>query len=136
MHIAKAVEMLKVHEGLRLKPYRCTTGRLTIGYGRNIEDCGIVKEEAEFLLIADIVRSEKELCGIFHKFNKFTNNRKAALIDMLFNLGKPRFKNFHNMIKSIKAGDWNSAAGEALDSLWAKQVGNRANEIAGMLRKG
>ena len=25
------------HEGLRLKPYRCTAGKLTIGYGRNLD---------------------------------------------------------------------------------------------------
>ncbi len=24
------------HEGLRLKPYRCTAGKLTIGIGRNL----------------------------------------------------------------------------------------------------
>ena len=36
-------EQLVRHEGLRLKPYRCTAGKLTIGIGRNLDDCGISK---------------------------------------------------------------------------------------------
>ena len=38
------------------------------------------------------------------------------------------------MIAAIKAGDWDRAAIEALDSRWAAQVGDRATEIAAMLR--
>ncbi|MFA6660842.1 MAG: lysozyme, partial [Bacilli bacterium] len=34
-------EQLVRHEGLRLKPYRCTADKLTIGIGRNLDDCGI-----------------------------------------------------------------------------------------------
>ncbi len=132
----KALEMLKTHEGLRLKPYRCTAGRLTIGYGRNIQDNGITEEEAIIMLMADILIAERELCEIFKGFEYFSVGRKAALIDMIFNLGKSRFLIFRNMIKAINNNDWKDAAGEALDSLWAKQVGSRANEIAGMLRKG
>lgn len=29
-------EQLVRHEGLRLRPYRCTAGKLTIGIGRNL----------------------------------------------------------------------------------------------------
>ena len=52
---------LKEDEGLRLKPYRCTAKKLTIGYGRNIEDVGITEEEANHLLLNDIGETEKEL---------------------------------------------------------------------------
>ena len=47
-------EQLVRHEGLRLKPYRCTAGKLTIGIGRNLDDCGISKTEAYVLLENDI----------------------------------------------------------------------------------
>ena len=40
------LERLVQHEGLRLKPYRCTAGKLTIGVGRNLEDKGLIKEGA------------------------------------------------------------------------------------------
>jgi lysozyme len=39
-------KQLVIHEGLRLKPYRCSSNKLTIGIGRNIEDVGITEEEA------------------------------------------------------------------------------------------
>jgi lysozyme len=45
------------YEGLRLKPYRCTAGKLTIGIGRNLDDCGISQTEAYVLLENDIPRS-------------------------------------------------------------------------------
>ena len=38
------------HEGLRLEPYTCTAGKLTLGVGRNIEDRGISKETAMQML--------------------------------------------------------------------------------------
>ena len=136
MYFKKAIEMLKTHEGLKLKLYRCTAGRLTIGYGRNIQDNGITENEALFLLAADIFTTEVELHEIFKDFDGFTDNRKAALIDMMFNLGKTRFLLFRDMIKSINDSDWDSAAGEAMDSLWAGQVGQRASIIAGMLKRG
>ena len=46
-------EQLLRHEGLRLKPYRCTAGKLTIGIGRNLDDCGISQKEAYALLDND-----------------------------------------------------------------------------------
>ena len=42
------------HEGLRLTPYHCTGGKLTIGYGRNLDDVGISRSEAEILREHDI----------------------------------------------------------------------------------
>ena len=37
----RLIAMLQRHEGLRLKPYKCTAGKVSIGYGRNLEDVGI-----------------------------------------------------------------------------------------------
>jgi hypothetical protein len=50
-------ELLSRFEGLRLKPYRDTVGKLTIGFGRNLEEKGISQLEAEFLLYQDIEQS-------------------------------------------------------------------------------
>lgn len=134
MNYAKAIKMTKRHEGLRLKPYLCTANKLTIGYGRNIEDVGITEHEASFLLHSDILNAKKELKEIFSKFGWFSNNRQTALVCMMFNLGKTRFLKFKKMIEAIKNNNWERAAVEALDSKWAKQVGNRAIEIAELLK--
>lgn len=55
------LNQLRSHEGLRLKPYRCTSNKLTIGYGRNIEDNGITIDEAEYLLNNDVDKCIKQL---------------------------------------------------------------------------
>ena len=56
------------HEGLRLKPYRCTAGKLTIGIGRNLDDCGISQTEAYLLLENDIRNCEKQFWMRFLRF--------------------------------------------------------------------
>jgi len=84
----KIKELLIKHEGLKLKPYICPAGKLTIGVGRNIEDNGISKDEAMYLLENDIKRCEKELREIFNDFDSLPDNIKIALIDMIFNMGE------------------------------------------------
>ena len=131
------VSMLKRHEGFRSKPYYCTAGKLTIGYGRNLDDVGITEVEAGFLLKVDALRATDDAGDIFPNILSYTENRQIAIINMLFNLGKTRFLGFSDMIKAIKRNDWISASIEALDSKWArKDVGMRAIEIANLLKKG
>jgi len=50
MNIKKIADQITTHEGLRLKPYHCPAGKLTIGIGRNLEDKGITEKEALMLL--------------------------------------------------------------------------------------
>lgn len=130
------ISMLKRNEGFRSKPYRCTADKLTIGYGRNLDDIGITEVEAEFLLKVDAMRATDGAGDIFPKILDYTENRQIAIINMVFNLGKTRFKKFEKMISAIHIGDWESAANEAMDSRWYGQVGIRAHEIVNLLREG
>jgi len=135
--IAKAKRLIKKHEGLRLLPYICPSGKLTIGYGRNLEDVGITTMEAELLLQHDIVRIEKEAKEVFKKvWNELDDIRKAVIVDMLYNLGFSRFIKFKKFIAAVKKKDFDTAAKEMLDSLWAKQVKSRATELAELMKKG
>ena len=132
-------KMLIRHEGLRLKPYRDTVGKLTIGVGRNLDDVGISEQEALFMLEVDIDRCSAQVLK-YIKQNcpdlTITFARHAALVDMCFNMGMPRLRKFKRMLAAIEKGDWDTAALEALNSKWADQVGARAKEIAEMLRTG
>ena len=38
-------KLISLHEGLRLGVYRCPAGKLTIGFGRNLEDKGIISKK-------------------------------------------------------------------------------------------
>jgi len=125
------------HEGLRLKPYRCTAGKLTIGIGRNLEDRGISQKEAYAMLERDIQDCEQWLIDeIPEIYNKLDEVRQSVLLNMCFNLGIKGLLEFKNTLAFIDAGDWERAANGMLASKWAKQVGRRAIELSELMRKG
>ena len=125
------------HEGLRLKPYRCTAGKLTIGYGRNLDDKGISKSEAYELLANDIRSCGEQLIDeIPEIYSGLDEVRKSVLLNMCFNLGIGGLLEFKNTLAFVAAGDWERAANGMLASKWAKQVGHRAIELSELMRKG
>ena len=132
----KLIEQLKRHEGLRLKPYRCSAGKLTIGIGRNIEDNGIREREAEYMLINDITDCIDELDAAFDWFAYLSPARADALINICFNIGLPRLLGFKKALYNMEQGFFNKAADEFLDSRWHLQVGARAVELADQIRTG
>ena len=124
------------HEGLELKPYRCTAEKLTIGVGRNIEDRGITEDEARYLLKNDIKIVEDELLEKKPVVAGLDAVRQRVLVDMGFNLGIPTLLKFQNMWAAIEEEDFTSAAEEAMDSKWAKQVGRRAERLCQAMATG
>ncbi len=125
------------HEGLRLKPYRCTAGKLTIGIGRNLDDRGISQKEAYAMLERDIQDCDQWLIDeIPDVYKKLDEVRQSVLLNMCFNLGIKGLMEFKNTLAFIKAGDWERAANGMLASKWAKQVGRRAIELSELMRKG
>lgn len=128
------LERIKEHEGLRLKPYRCTAGKLTIGYGRNIEDRGISREEAEYLLVNDIANCKAQVLKEFPWSVGLDNARREVLIEMCFQLGINRLSLFTKMLRALQSGNYAKAADEMLDSAWHKQTPKRAETLANIMR--
>lgn len=128
-------EMLIRHEGLKLKPYKCTAGKLTIGVGRNLDDNGITEAEAIMMLKYDIEVARSALLR-YGWFVTMDSIRQEAIINMVFNLGMTRFLQFKKTIAHLQNKEWNLAADEMLRSKWAEQVGNRAKEIAKIIVTG
>lgn len=129
----KLIEQLKKHEGIRLKPYKCTAGKLTIGVGRNIEDRGISEDEAEYMLQNDIDICMHELSKNLPFFYGIPEVAQIVLIDMCFNMGMPRLLKFKKTLNYIADQDFKLASVEMLDSNWAGQVGIRANYLSNQL---
>lgn len=129
------LEQLKRHEGLRLEPYRCTEGFLTIGYGRNLDAKGISQLEAIDLLIADIEESKTALNdrGLLDGLDEA---RAGVLINMAFQLGINGLLKFKNTLRLVKEGRFEEASVEMLDSLWAKQTPSRAEELSQQMKTG
>lgn len=131
------LNLIRKHEGFRASAYRDTRGYLTIGYGRLIDarrGGGITRQEAEFLLAGDTKRAEATVRALYHGADGFTAARYNALVSMAFNLGRGGMRRFTNMSAAIACNDWELAADEALNSVWAGQVPARAHEIARALR--
>ena len=121
---------LTLDEGLELKPYQCTANKVTIGIGRNLTDVGISEEEAQYLLGNDIREIVSGLNRNFPWWKDMPETAQRGLANMAFNMGMPRLMLFKNMIKCLEEGDFSSAAAEALDSVWASQVGDRSKRVA------
>lgn len=130
------LDMLKRHEGFRAHPYVDTVGKVTIGYGRNLDDKGLTLKEAESLLINDILEATKDLQRNCAWYNALDPVRKDVVINMVFNMGLPKVLGFQKMIAAIGRHDYEEAAKEMLDSKWAMQVKGRAKELATMMREG
>jgi len=130
--IENILKDLQADEGLRLKPYKDTVGKLTIGYGHNLDDCGITERTANFMLSEDLTTVLVELDKRLPWWKKLSESQRRGLMNMAFNLGLPRLLKFEKMLKALRKGDGECAAAEALDSEWAKQVGTRAWRIAAL----
>jgi lysozyme len=136
MLMDELAQRIEVHESLRLFPYTDTVGKLTIGYGRNLQDRGLSKAEATYLMMNDLDESRMELIH-YDWFNKLDKVRQEVLIELHFNIGLTRLLKFKQMIAYLIIGDYTKAAEQLLDSLWAKQVGRtRSQDMANRLTTG
>ena len=129
------IEQIKRHEGLRLKVYRCPAGKLTIGYGRNLEDNGISEEEADYLLINDLHFVEESLARRLAFWENMPKGVQQVLINMGFQLGINGLMAFRRTLALLDAGNYGAAADEMLNSRWAKQTPGRAKELAQIVRE-
>lgn len=130
-------DFLKRHEGLRLKPYSDTMGRITIGWGRCLDTTGISRDEADYMFVNDVTRATNAAIRVYGEgFGDLKPARQGALIAMAYQLGEAGLADFKDMLAFARAGDWEQAANEALESRWATQTLRRASETAEMLRTG
>jgi len=127
---------IQKHEGLQLNPYRCTAGKLTIGYGRNLDDNGISKEEADEMLSNDVKKINDQLHDKIDSFRFFDDRLQDILIEMAYQMGVNGLLQFKKMLHHLSNFDLESASIEMLDSKWAKQTPNRAKELANLMKGG
>lgn len=130
----KAKKMLLMDEGLRLKPYKCTAGKLSIGYGRNLDDVGISQRVADIMLEEDLQVAEKACRRIFPElYDQWGENRRLGWVNLAFNLGYNRLMQFRNTLRAARIEDWREVEKGLRASLWFQQVGKRAERVIGMV---
>ena len=141
MNIGRLTDMIVRHEGSKVRdgrhmPYKDTVDKLTIGYGRNLTDRGISEQEARSMLVNDIQDVINELRAKLFYFDSLDDVRQEILVDMGFNLGVPGLLKFRTTLGYVQEGEYALASKAMLDSLWADQVGYRAQELSQMMATG
>ena len=141
------IDRLKGEEGLRLQVYDDATGAYikpgtrvvgnpTIGIGTNIgPGAGITETEAEYLLWNRLVLAGADAATL-PAWHNLSDPRRLVLVDMVFNMGIKKVREFKLALAAMAAGDYDSAANQMLDSAWSRQVGRRATALAEIMRTG
>lgn len=137
-------DLISKHEGCKDMPYKDTMGIETIGIGHNMEanplPAGmtppLTQDQITQLFQQDLAHVMNELKAGIAWFENLDEVRQAVLIDMTFNMGWGELRKFVNTLSLISDGKYSAAAAAMLESAWAKQVPNRANEDSKMMASG
>ena len=120
--------------GKKLEQGDTLRGNLTIGIGWNLSDRNLpdhIRYELADIAIEQAVNDCEKTFGAFHTF---PDQVKRVFINMMFNMGIRRFRNFHHMIAAADARDWSEVANQMVDSVWYTQVGERSRELELIMR--
>jgi lysozyme len=141
--------MLIRHEGYRAKPYKCSAGYWTVGFGHNLEAKPIkgrtvgsiaamplTYQQYLDLLDKDIKDAEKDARKLVPNLDSLQPHQKAVIVDMAFNMGGKRLGTFKRFLAAVNKGDWPTAVKEMRDSKWYRQVGNRSRNLVAMIETG
>ena len=131
---SEVMNIIKQHEGFREHVYLDTVGVPTGGWGHAFHEGSNLPDA----IWSEIFYHDYKQAVSDYDTLKFDLDqvRRAVVIDMLFNLGLTKFLKFKNTIKSIRAGDWESAAKGMENSKWYGQVRTRAVRLVRMMRTG
>jgi lysozyme len=125
------IDLIRRHEGLRLKTYVCPGGMPTIGYGHTgseaFPDNEITADEADKLLRADLMGYEAaiEECVIAG----LSQNQFDSLVSLIYNIGAGAFER-STLLRLLNQGDYTGAANQFC--LWNKAGGKI---LPGLLRR-
>ena len=139
MNIDQLRETLKIDEGVKYEIYNDHLGYPTFGIGHLVvesdEEHGkpvgtpITEDRVNTVFDKDVAVMVDEAKKIFPNLDTLPEEAQQVIVNMTFNMGRPRLSQFKKFIAGVNAGDWNKAAVEMMDSRWAKQVGARAERL-------
>ena len=134
-------EQLKIDEGIKHECYLCSEGVPTFGIGHKILESdpeygkppGTEVDEDRIWEVfeTDLEISINECEIMFGKsiWSGFPDEVKEVCVNMMFNLGRPRYSGFSKHIAALQSHNWSLAGAEARDSRWHRQVGDRAARL-------
>jgi lysozyme len=152
----RAQSLIEQHEGRRKAAYLDSEGVLTVGIGLNLENktargrieaigvkydelcamqCSLTDAQIDQLFSDDLDTALTDAASRVPDFWSHPDDVQLAMVDMIFNLGGPRFSNFKQLIAALKVNDYLTAAAQMLDSKWAREdVPHRAADDIALVR--
>lgn len=135
---------LESDEGCINEVYLDHLGYPTFGIGHLIRDtdpeysCNVGEKISDERVAEafedDIQITYNDCLRLYPDFDMLPNEAQLIIANMMFNLGATRMGKFKGMKAGVDARDWQKAADEMVDSLWYKQVTNRANRLVKRMR--
>ena len=139
MNTEQLRDTLKVDEGVKYEIYNDHLGYPTFGIGHLIVESdneygqpvgtGIHVDRVNEAFDKDVSVMVDEAKKLFPDLEDLPEEAQQVIVNMTFNMGRPRLSQFKKFIAGVNAGDWEKAAIEMMDSRWAKQVGSRAERL-------
>ena len=126
---------LSIEEGRKHSIYTDTTGNVSVGIGRNLTGVGVSDDEIDLMFTNDIARTVAFLNANLPWWGTLDDVRQSVIVDMAFNMGA-KLLQFHQMLAAVQASDWQTAYSQMLNSVWANQVGQRAQNLARIMLTG
>jgi GH24 family phage-related lysozyme (muramidase) len=146
MNRESVYEQLKIDEGVVYEIYEDHLGYPTFGVGHLV-----LESDSEYGQPVGTPVSEERVRECFEKdldtaigecvvlygdeFNGWPGEVQEILVNMMFNLGRPRLSKFVNFKMALEKKDWERAAVDGRDSLWYNQVTIRAERLMSRLEK-
>lgn len=134
-------EQLKIDEGVVYEIYLDHLGYPTFGVGHLVlksdpefgQEVGtkVSEERVQECFDKDLETSIDECYALYGPgtFNNFPSEVREILVNMIFNMGRPRLSGFKNFNAALIDCDWSKASEEMVDSRWYRQVGARAKRL-------
>jgi lysozyme len=134
-------EQLKIDEGVVNEIYLDHLGYATFGVGHLVLESdpehgaevgtAVSEERVRECFERDLDLAISECVALYGAdvWEGIPGEAQEILVNMMFNMGRTRLSKFKNFNAAIEAGDWKRAAVEGRDSLWYRQVTNRAERL-------
>lgn len=142
MNLELIKNRIKINEGFKNTVYYCSQNVATIGFGHALKDGDDFVEGVEYdkaileeLFEQDFAVAVKGADQIIKENDLVLPDiAYEIIVEMVYQLGKPRTSKFKKMIAALKDHQFQTAADEMISSRWYTQTPQRCSKLAGFMR--
>lgn len=149
--------MLVADEGLTHSAYKDTTGNVTVGVGFNMDSISarglwikasipesfnavyankvsLSGDSVNKLLDICVAGCNADLLSLLPNLNSYPNYVQLALLNLMFNMGKPVLAQFNTFLNLIKENNYDGASNDLSNTKWSSELPQRSNRVCSLLK--